>query len=146
MTSRLSAVVLVAALNAFGAANDCDRACLRSSLDQYLNAVVKHDPAAAPLFVGFRQTENAVVVRLGTGTWKTVTGLGKVQRRYVDAVSGQAGYFGTVEESGDPAIVTVRVKVENRKIAEAEWFMARKGDPGLNGPQVPGQRAGNFFD
>ena len=28
---------------------NCDRACLRTMLDQYLNAVVKHDPAAAPL-------------------------------------------------------------------------------------------------
>jgi hypothetical protein len=98
------------------------------------------------LFAGFRQTENAVVVRAGTGTWKTVTGLGKVQRRYVDPVSGQAGYFGTVEESGEQAIVTVRVRVENRKIAEAEWLMARKGDPGLNGVAAAGQPAGNFFD
>jgi hypothetical protein len=40
----------------------------------------------------------------------------------------------------------VRVKVEHRRITEAEWYMARKGDPGLNGPQVPGQPAGNFFD
>ncbi len=137
---------LAAGPNAFAAANDCDRACLRNALDQYLNAVVKHDPAAAPLFVAFRQTENAVVVRQGTGTWKTVTALGKVQRRYLDPVSGQAGYFGTVEESGEPAIVTVRVRVENRKISEAEWLIARKGDPGLNGPQAPGQPAGNFFD
>ena len=58
----------------------CDRACLRSMLDQYLNAVVKHDPTAAPLVVGFRQTENAINVRPGNGTWKTVTALGKVQR------------------------------------------------------------------
>jgi hypothetical protein len=146
MTFRIAAVVLAAGVNAFAAANDCDRACLRSALDQYLNAVVKHDPAAAPLLTGFRQTENAVVVRPGSGTWKTVTGLGKVQRRYIDPVSGQAGYFGTIEESGDPAIVTVRLKVENRKIAEAEWLIARKGDPGLNGPAAPGQPAGNFFD
>jgi hypothetical protein len=139
-------LIPVAGANAFAAANDCDRACLRSALDQYLSAVVKHDPAAAPLFAGFRQTENAVVIRLGTGTWKSVTGLGKVQHRYMDPASGQAGYFGTVEESGDQAIVTVRVKVLNRKIAEAEWFIAHKGDPGLNGPQIPGQPAGNFFD
>jgi len=146
MTPRIAALALAITLNAHAAANDCDRACLRNALDQYLNAVVKHDPAAAPLFTAFRQTENAVVVRPGTGTWKTVTALGKVQRRYLDPVSGQAGYFGTVEESGDPAIVTVRVKVENRKISEAEWLIARKGDPGLNGPQAPGQPAGNFFD
>jgi hypothetical protein len=111
-----------------------------------MNAVVKHDPASAPLFVGFRQTENAVVVRPGTGMWKTVTALGKVQRRYLDPVSGQAAYFGTVEEGANSAIVTVRVKVENRRVAEAEWFIARNGDPGLNGPAAPGQPAGNFFE
>jgi hypothetical protein len=147
MTSlACAAVVLVGSLNAFAAANDCDRTCLKNALDEYLNAVSKHDPASAPLFAGFRQTENAVVVRSGTGTWKTVTGLGKVQRRYADPVSGQAGYFGTIEEGGDQAIVTVRVKVENRKIAEAEWLIVRKGDPGLNGFDAAGQPAGNFFD
>src|SRR6516225_9992584 len=80
---------IIVAIAASAAANDCDRACLKNSLDQYLNAVIKHDPSAAPLFAGFRQTENAVVVRLGNGTWKTVTGLGKLQRRFVDPVSGQ---------------------------------------------------------
>jgi hypothetical protein len=147
MMTRLAVVmVLVSGANAFGAANDCDRACLKSTLDQYMNAVVKHNPAAAPLFVGFRQTENSVVVRLGTGTWKSVTALGKVQRRYLDAVSGQAGYFGTVEEGAERAIVTVRVKVENRKITEAEWLIARKENPGLNGFNAAGQPSGNFFE
>jgi hypothetical protein len=138
-------LILTASANVFAAA-DCDRACLRNALDQYLNAVMKHDPAAAPFFVGFRQTENAVVVRPGTGVWKSVTGLGKLQRRYLDPVSGQAGYFGIVEEGANTAIVTLRVKVENKKITEAEWLIARKGDPGLNGPAQPGQPAGNFFD
>ena len=130
----------------FAASTDCDRACLRTTLDQYLNAVVKHDPSAAPLFIGFRQTDNAVVVLPGTGVWKTVTGLGKMQRRYFDPVTGQAAYFGIVEEGADLAIVTARIRVENRKITEAEWYLDRKGDPGLNGPAAPGQPAGNFFD
>jgi hypothetical protein len=133
-------------MSIFAAANDCDRTCLKGMLDQYMNAVIKHDLSAAPLFVGFRQTENAVVVRPGTGVWSSVTGLGKIQRRYLDPVTGQAAYFGTVEEHGELAIVTVRVKVEHRQITEAEWFIDRKGDPGLNGPVAPGQPAGNFFD
>ena len=139
-------LVATASLPLFAAANDCDRACLKTTIDQYLTAVVKHDPAAAPLFVGFRQTENAVVVRPGTGVWKSVTGLGKMQRRYLDAVSGQAAYFGIVEEGSNPAIVTVRVKVDNRKITEAEWLIARDGDPGLNGPATAKQASGNVFD
>src|SRR4029077_19948002 len=43
----------------------CDRACLKTTLDQYLNAVTKRDPSAAPLFLGFRQTEDGAVVKLG---------------------------------------------------------------------------------
>ena len=88
----IAGAVIVFAVGAGSASaqTTCDRACLRTMLDQYLAAVVKHDPAAAPLVVGFRQTENAINVRPGNGVWKSVTGLGKVQRRYLDATSGQA--------------------------------------------------------
>ncbi len=109
----------------------CDRACLKTALDQYLNAVLQHNPAAAPLAVGFRQTENAMVKRPGTGLWVSAKALGKLQRRYFDAEAGQAGYFGTLEEESGTAVVTVRLKMEDRKISEAEWFLARKGDPGI---------------
>ena len=124
----------------------CDRACLRTMLDQYLNAVIKHDPAAAPLVVGFRQTENAINVRPGNGVWKSVTALGAVQRRYLDPVSGQAAYYGTMEESGGTAIVTVRVRVEGRRLTEAEWYLARADDPGLNGPRQPERPPANLHN
>ena len=150
---RRSAILLACAVflptwtaSAFAAANDCDRACLKTSLEQYMTAVTMHKPAAAPLFAGFRQTENAVVVPLGSGVWKTVTALGKVQRRYLDAVSGQAAYYGTVEEGSATAVVTVRIRVEDRKITEAEWFIARQNDPGLNGPAQPGQPPPNLWN
>src|SRR4030095_3051303 len=120
----------------------CDRVCLRTMLDQYLASVIKHDPGPAPLVVGFRQTENAINVRPGSGVWKTVTGLGKVQRRYLDPVSGQAAYYGTLQEGSGTAVVTVRVRVENRRLTEAEWHIARADDPGLNGPRQPGRPPG----
>jgi hypothetical protein len=147
---RLTAFVLFSMWAAVGIAaqraNECDRACLKTMLDQYLTAVTTHNPSAAPLFAGFRQTENAVVVKLGTGVWKSVTGLGKVQRRYMDAVSGQAAYFGIVEEGTASAVVTARIRVEDRKITEAEWYIARADDPGLNGPRQPGQGPANLFN
>jgi hypothetical protein len=118
----------------------CDRACLRTALDAYLNAVIKHDPAAAPLMIGFRQTENAIVVRPGNGLWKSMTGLGPMQRRYLDAVTGQAAYFGIIKEGNAQAVVTVRIKVDDRKISEAEWILARAGEFGPNGPN------GNVFN
>ena len=145
IVSLLSVIFVGRAQTAAGQAA-CDRTCLRQMLDQYMSAVVKHDPAAAPLVVGFRQTENAINVRPGQGVWKTVTALGKVQRRYLDPVSGQAAYFGTVEEADSTVIVNVRVRVENRKLTEAEWYMARENDPGLSGPRQPGRGPANGYN
>ena len=140
-------VMIVAVGTASASAQEaCDRACLRTMLDQYLNAVIKHDPAAAPLVVGFRQTENAINVRPGNGVWKSVTAFGAAQRRYLDPVSGQAAYYGTMEESGGTAIVTVRVRVEGRRLTEAEWYLARADDPGLNGPRQPGRPPANLHN
>jgi hypothetical protein len=147
----LQLMVMVGVAMALGAGRAsaqtaCDRACLRTMLDQYLAAVAKHDPKAAPLIVGFRQTENAVNVAPGNGVWKTVTGLGKMQRRYLDPVSGQAGYYGLVEEGASVALVTVRLRVQNRRLTEAEWYIARENDPGLNGARQPGRPPANLFN
>src|SRR5688572_7581809 len=98
----------IAGAGSASAQANCDRACLRTLLDQYLNAVVKHDPTAVPLVVGFRQTENAINTRPPNGVWKTVTGLGKMQRKYFDPVTGQAGLYGIVMEGETQVIVTVR--------------------------------------
>jgi hypothetical protein len=140
---RIALLGFVALGSAYGAV--CDRACLKTTLDPYLTAVVQHKPAGAPLSVGFRQTENAIVRKLGTGLWESTKGLGKLQLRYFDAESGQAGYFGTLEEMTGLAIVTLRLKVEDRKITEAEWVLSRKGDPGL-GPLGGGQANAAYFD
>jgi hypothetical protein len=125
-------IILFITASAF-AADDCDRACLKTMLDQYLNAVVKHDTSAAPLFVGFRQTDNGVVVRPGTGTWQSITALGDIQRKFFDPVSGQAAYLGLIKEGQATAIVTLRLRVENRQITEAEWVIARQGAMGPSG-------------
>ena len=138
--------LMVGAGGGEAAAQSCDRACLRTILDQYLAAVVKHDPAAAPLVVGYRHTENALNKKLGDGVWKSVTGLGKMQRKYFDAVTGQAGYYGLVDEGTSQAVVTVRIRVQDRKITEGEWMLARPDDPGLQGPRQPGRGPANLFN
>lgn len=143
-----SLAVIALALAAGASANAaamCDRACLKSTLDAYLNAVVRHDPKAAPLSLGFRQTENAQVRNAGTGVWLSATALGKVQRRYFDTTTEQAAYFGTLDEAVGPAIVTLRLRVEDRKITEAEWVINRKGDPGI-GPNAGAQANAAFYD
>jgi hypothetical protein len=140
------ALALVGGATGALAQNTCDRSCLQTMLEQYLEAVVANDPGAAPLVIGFRQTENAINVRPGDGVWQTVTGLGDVQRRYFDPVTGQAAYYGTVEEGDSTAVVTIRVRVENRELTEAEWYLARADDPGLSGPRQPGRPPANLHN
>jgi hypothetical protein len=111
-------------------AQDCDRSCLTSHLNVYLDAVIAAKPDAADLWEGFRQTENAVVIPEGQGVWEKVTGLGSVQRRYLDPVQGQAGYYGTVMLGEEEAVVALRLKVQRDKVTEAEWFIARQSDVG----------------
>jgi hypothetical protein len=138
----------VAALALYGTAaygQACDRACLKTTLDEYFSALVQHDATKASLALGFRQTENAEVRVVGTGLWQSMTKLGEVQRRYFDAVTEQAGYFGTIEEAAGPAIVALRLRVENRRISEAEWVINRRGDPGL-GPLGGGQANAAYYD
>lgn len=109
------------------AAQGCDRACLTGVLDRYLLATIRHDPKMAPLAADYRGTENAVEIKAGEGTWKSLKMLGSVQRRYIDPVTGQAAFFGTVEEADGPSIASLRLKVVDRKVVEAEWILGRKG-------------------
>src|SRR5687768_14966212 len=108
-------------------AADCDRQCLRDITQQYLNAVVKHDAKAAPLAANFRATENATDVAVGEGLWKSATKIGKFQRIYVDPVQGQTGFFGLIDEQDAPAIVSLRLKIVDRKVTESEAIIGRKG-------------------
>jgi hypothetical protein len=129
---RLALIVMPAA-PAAAAPVPCDRACLDTMVDRFLGAVIAHDPARAPLAIGFRQTQNSVLTAAGAGAWQTISALGPVQRRYIDPVTGNAAFFGLVTDGGQPAVVSIRLHVVNRQITEGEWHIAHKGDPGISG-------------
>jgi len=124
--------MLTALMPHAAAAANCDRACLKKTLDSYLDAVLKHDPSKAALDPAFRYTENSTVVAPGEGLWKTATALGKVQRRYVDAVNGQAVYFGHIEQGVAAGIATLRIRVVDKKITEGELVIGQKVDGMFN--------------
>lgn len=119
-----------------GAEKSCDRGCLQQLADQYMHAVAANDAKAAPLMPGFRQTQNTKVTRPGTGVWGTVTGIDPNPRFYLDPVNGQALWFGTIDTKlrKQPEVTMVRLKVIDREIAEAEWFMSGPGLGSMRGP------------
>lgn len=56
-----------------GSGASCDRACLTGVAGAYLAALVAHDPSRAPMAPNDRFTEQAQVLPVGEGLWKTAT-------------------------------------------------------------------------
>ena len=106
-------------------AKDCDRACLIGITDQYLAAVVAHDPAKAPLAPGVVFVENIKRMQPGEGLWKTATGGPATFSIHVpDVTLQQAGWLGVIQQDGKPMMLALRLKVENGKIVQAEHLVA----------------------
>jgi hypothetical protein len=104
----------------------CDRACLYGHADAYLDALVKHDPSRLPWAEHVVFTDNNVQLAIGDGTWNTVDGKRAYDLKFADPVTGQVAWFGVVEESGHPAIMALRLRIEGGKISEAEQIVTRK--------------------
>jgi len=104
----------------------CDRACLYSMADAYLEALVKKDPSRLPWADHVVFTDNNVQLEIGDGTWNTVDGKRGYDLKFADPQSGQVAWFGVIEEHGQPAIMALRLGIEGGKIAEVEQVVTRK--------------------
>jgi len=68
---------------------NCNRACLENVVDQYLAAVIAHNPKLAPLSADVKYTENDQRLEVGDGLWKTAQGRGKYTHIFADPEFGQ---------------------------------------------------------
>ncbi|HEY8537703.1 MAG TPA: hypothetical protein VIL28_02480 [Steroidobacteraceae bacterium] len=135
-TSTFALALLLAFSWAHGRANTCDTACLRSHLDAYMSALPTRDPALLKLARDVRFTENGTSLSVGSGLWRTASGLGGYRHFMVDPVSQQAMFIGIVHEGGESAIATIRLKIADDAIREIEHVVARKGSHALFAPQA----------
>jgi hypothetical protein len=110
-------------------AKPCDHACLTGFIDLYLAALVAHDPSRLPLAKQVKFTENTMQMKLGDALWGTISGMGTYKIYFADPQAGQVGFEGTIRENGTPAILVIRLKVENDKITEVETIVRRGADP-----------------
>lgn len=127
----LAAPALVLGLTGFakpskGAA--CDRACLESLVDRYLEAMAANDPSRVKLAAKVKLTENGAILQPGDGLWRTATGLGSYRFKFSDPQTHQAGAVAVVLENGVEQLVGLRLKVQDRAITEAEMVVARRGE------------------
>lgn len=115
------------------AAPDCDRACLIGVTDAYLAAMVVHDPTKAPVADTVRFTENTHVTKLGEGNaWTNATGVRNYKVYVADVSAGQVALYTVLDGRERPAILTLRLKVENRHITEIESVYVGIGQSGMS--------------
>jgi hypothetical protein len=103
----------------------CDRTCLESIADQYLAAMVAHDASQAPFAPNLIFTENAVKLPPTEGLWFTASGLSDYKFYLCDLKEGQVAWVGIAKEHDKPVLLSLRLKVVNRRITEAESIVVR---------------------
>jgi hypothetical protein len=107
----------------------CDRDCLIGMARAYITALAAQDPSLAPLAEDVRFTENNVEMPIGDdGLWGSISGVRDGALEVADAETGNAAWFGIVEEHGNPAYLAMRIKVEDDEITEVETVVNRAPD------------------
>lgn len=131
---QIPAIVLLAAAGLLvnsAQAQDCDRACLENLVDSYLDAVIANDPDAVELDADVRFTENGQRLEVGDGLWNTLKGKGSYRIFVSDVPVQQVVFMGTIAEEGRdplqevPALLALRLRLEDGALAEIEHFVAR---------------------
>ena len=108
------------------AAVACDRACLVGHLHAYMDALTHKDPARAGLARDVLFTENDVAMPIGKGLWGTISGAASEGLEAADPSTGQAAWFGVVQEHGSPAYYAMRLRVKDGRIADVETVVHRQ--------------------
>ena len=133
MMRKLPAVVAMGILFAGIAAAQgkkiqSDRQCLEGFENQYLAAMAARDVSKAPFAANVKYTENAKVLQLlkpAEGLWTVPTSLGDYKFYIADPKAGQVAFVGLVKEKNKPAILSMRLRIENKKITEVESVVVR---------------------
>src|ERR1700689_2153175 len=117
--------ILVAGASFGQAPGPCNRVCLEGFVNQYLDAMVAHDPSRLPVTPGVKFSEDDVPLKLGEALWRTASGIGTYKLYFADPQTGQVGFMGTMKENGRGVALVMRLKVENGRISEAEQLVLR---------------------
>lgn len=131
-TAVLLCIIIVGVFSSASAKKQLDRAALVELMDQYLAALVSHDPAGLPLAEDVKLVENTEVISIGEGLWKTSTaGAATDYKIYVaDPLEQSIGFMGLHEEDGKPIQLGARLKLENGAITEIDHMIWRSiSDP-----------------
>jgi hypothetical protein len=102
------------------------RSCYDRLVDDYLAALVAHDPSRIAFAANARFVENIKATKIGDGLWKTASAVPTTFKIYVpDPVSGQVGFMGVMQEGGKPILLGLRLQVFEGHVIQVEHVIAR---------------------
>ena len=149
----LATIAMYVSANLLQAAQTCDRRCLVTLMQNYLAALVKHDPKAVPFADEVKFTENTANIPVGDGLWVTASGGPTEFQIYAaDPVAQLVACLVVMKENSNrDVLLGVRLRLQRGKIAEAEHHVVRdnlanampnlqKPRPGLIEDLVPADR------
>ena len=109
----------------------CDRACLEGFVERYFDALIDNDPSKVPLAEDVIFTEDGQRLLIGDGLWNTMKSKGPYRLYTTDVPAGQVAVLATINEDHrdpaleTPALIAVRLKVENQVITQIEQLVVR---------------------
>jgi len=108
----------------------CDRACLEGFVDRYLDAMVAHDAKLVPLANDVKFTENGQHLQIPDALWNSIAAKGTYRLFVSDPEAREVAFIGTIREEartpdGAPAVLALRLRIDNRRIAEVETLVVR---------------------
>jgi hypothetical protein len=111
----------------------CDRECLRGKVTEVLHALIHDDLGRLAVADDLRVTEDGVEKPLAqVGLVRSVTRLRGYRQDVIDEREGEVVTGAMVEESGAPAILAVRLKVDGEaRLSELELVATRSRADGL---------------
>jgi hypothetical protein len=110
---------------------ECDRDCLESYVDRYLDAVIDNDPSQLSLSDDIRFTEDGQRLAIGDGLWRTMKNKGEYRLFVSDIAASQVAFIGTIAEDHSdptmdtPALIALRLRIDDAEITEIEQLIIR---------------------
>jgi len=125
--SILASITLSGVPALLQAAPNCDRQCLVTVMQNYLAALIKHDPKPVPFADEVKFTENTANIPVGEGLWVTASGGPTEFQVYAaDPVAQQVACLVVMKENSNrDVLLGARLRLQRGKIAEAEHHVVR---------------------
>jgi len=109
------------------AADECDRQCLLDVMQQYLDALIKHDASTLKVSASVKVTDNGVESKLGEGLFASGTMVLDDHRLdFADPTTGNVTTHVVINEGSEGVIYQARLKVEKHEITEVELMTVHR--------------------